>query len=204
MGGTSLVSFLVFVGFEQTAVYSEEVHSAGRAVRAATYGAVGVLTVIYLAAAFTILMAVGPSNLMSVLSGDPSQVVFDLNTSFVSAGMTDVMQRLVITCFVAGAIALQNAGSRYLLSMSRRDLLHSKLCAASDAGTPRTAVLVQGGLVTAALIGFGCSSLDPYTQVVGWTNAPTLFAVLSLQIATSIAVSRWFTTRRAHDGDENL
>ncbi|WP_182903037.1 APC family permease [Microbispora sp. H10830] len=199
LGGTFLVTFLVFIGFEQTAVYSEEVQDAGNAVRKATFWAIGVLTVVYVAAAFTILMAVGPSRLLSVLSGNPSQVVFDLNTSFVSSVMTDVMQLLVITSFVAGVIALQNAGSRYLFSMSRRGLLPAFLYGTSASGSPRAAVLLQGGLVTVALIGFGLSSLDPYTQVVTWTNAPTLFAVLALQIATSVAVIRWFATRGARE-----
>ncbi|MGP4029934.1 APC family permease [Actinomadura sp. 3N407] len=199
LGGTFLVTFLVFIGFEQTAVYSEEVKDAGRAVRRATFWAVAVLTVVYVAAAFTILMAIGPTRLMDVLSGDPSRVVFDLNTSFVSSTMTDVMQLLVITSFVAGVIALQNTGSRYLFSMSRRGLLPAALSGTNRAGAPRAAVLFQGGLVTAALIVFGSSSLDPYTQVVIWTNSPTLFAVLALQIGTSIAVIRWFASRPAEE-----
>lgn len=187
----------MFIGFEQTAVYSEEVQDAGRAVRKATFGAVAVLTVVYVAASFTILMAIGPTRLMDVLSGDPSRVVFDLNTSFVSSTMTDVMQLLVITSFVAGVIALQNTGSRYLFSMSRRGLLPVAMSGTNRAGAPRAAVLFQGGLVTAALIVFGVSSLHPYTQVVIWTNSPTLFAVLALQIGTSIAVIRWFASRPA-------
>ncbi|WP_182873361.1 APC family permease [Microbispora sp. H10670] len=195
LGGTFLVTFLVFIGFEQTAVYSEEVQDAGNAVRKATFWAIGILTVIYIAAAFTILMAIGPNRLLDVLSGDPSQVVFNLNTSFVSSSMTGVMQLLVITSFIAGVIALQNAGSRYLFSMSRRGLLPAFLYGTSRSGTPRAAVLLQGGLVTVALIGFGLSSLDPYTQVVTWTNSPTLFAVLALQIATGVAVIRWFAAR---------
>ncbi|NUP50542.1 MAG: APC family permease [Catenulispora sp.] len=202
LGGTFLISFLVFIGFEQTAVYSEEVDNSGGAVRKATFWSVGILTVVYFLAAFTILMAIGPSHLTDVLtSGDPSQVVFNLNTSFVSSVMTDAMQLLVITSFLAGSLALQNAGSRYLFSMSRRGLLHKGL-SATRGGTPRNAVLLQGGLITAALISFGCSSLNPYTQVVAWTNAPTLFAVLALQIATSVSVIRWFA-RSGKDLTEN-
>jgi amino acid transporter len=148
--------------------------------------------VIYTLASWTILMAIGPTQLFAVLTGDVSQLVFGLNTDFVSQAMTDVMQVLVVTSFVAGVLALQNAGSRYLLSMSRRGMLPAVLSTTGPSGSPRAAVLVQGGLVTAALVAFGLSSLDPYTQVVIWTNTPTLFAVLALQIATSIAVIRWF------------
>jgi amino acid transporter len=193
LGATFLVTFLVFIGFEQTAVYSEEAKDPRRTVRRATFIAVAVLTVVYTLAAFTILMAVGPSQMFAVLGADPAAVVFDLNTDYVSAAMTRVMELLVITSFVAGVLALQNAGSRYLFSMSRRGLVPAALSRTSASGSPAAAVLVQGGLVTLALIGFGLSSLDPYTQVVIWTNSPTLFAVLALQIATSIAVVRWFS-----------
>ncbi|MGY1807078.1 APC family permease [Blastococcus sp. SYSU D00669] len=193
LGATFLVTFLVFIGFEQTAVYSEEATDPRRTVRRATFLAVAVLTVIYVLAAFTILMAVGPSQLFPALGADPAQVVFALNSEYVSPWSTRVMEALVITSFVAGVLALQNAGSRYLFSMSRRGLLPAALHSTGPSGSPRQAVLVQGGLVTVALIAFGISSLDPYTQVVIWTNTPTLFAVLALQIATSIAVIRWFS-----------
>ncbi|MGY1811439.1 APC family permease [Blastococcus sp. SYSU D00820] len=193
LGGTFLVTFLVFIGFEQTAVYSEEAKDPRRTVRRATFLAVAVLTVIYTAAAFTILMAVGPSQLFPVLGADPAGVVFGLNSDYVSTGMTRVMEALVITSFVAGVLALQNAGSRYLFSMSRRGILPAALSTTGASGSPRAAVLVQGGLVTLALLVFGLTDLDPYTQVVIWTNSPTLFAVLALQIATSIAVVRWFS-----------
>ncbi|NHN56460.1 APC family permease [Calidifontibacter sp. DB0510] len=194
-----LITFLVFIGFEQTAVYGEEVADAQRAVPRATFAAVAILTLIYALAAFTIVMAIGTGALAKVLSGDPSQVVFNLNTSYVSAEMTTVMQVLVITSFVAGVIALQNAGTRYLFSMGRRGLLPRSLATTSAQGSPHRAVLTQGVITTVAIAAFGLSSLDPYTQVVTWTNTPTLFAVLALQIVTSLAVVRWFTRR--HQGE---
>ena len=197
LGAMLVFTFVVYIGFEQTAVYSEEARDSRRTVPRATYLAVGILTVIYLLVSWTILTAVGPSRLLGALSGDPSQLVFDLNTDFVGLGMTGVMQVLVITSFVAGVLALQNAGSRYLFSMARQGMLPAALARTAASGSPRPAVLVQGGIVVAAVIGFGLSSLDPYTQVVIWTNTPTLFAVLALQIATSVAVIRWFTRRPA-------
>lgn len=197
VGATLVITFLVYIGFEQTAVYSEEARDARRTVPRATYLAIGILTAIYASASWTILMAIGPSHLTDALSGDVSSVVFELNTAFVGQAMTTVMQILVITSFVAGVLALQNAGSRYLFSMARQRLLPAVLSRTSAVGSPRAAVLVQGGIVVVALIGFGVSGLDPYTQVVVWTNTPTLFAVLALQIATSVAVIAWFAREPA-------
>lgn len=197
VGAALVIAFLVFIGFEQTAVYSEEARDARRTVSRATYLAIGILAVTYAASSWTILMAIGPSRLVEALSGDVSGLVFALNTAFVGQAMTNVMQVLVITSFVAGVLALQNAGARYLFSMARQGLLPAALSRTSTAGSPRTATLVQGAVVVAALIGFGVSGLDPYTQVAVWTNTPTLFAVLALQIATSVAVITWFVREPA-------
>ncbi|MDG9355783.1 hypothetical protein OLF94_10805, partial [Streptococcus pneumoniae] len=57
-------------------------------------------------------------------------------------------------------------------------------------GTPSVARITQGALVFAAIAGFALTPADPYTQVVVWTNTPTIIGVLVLQVLTSVAVLR--------------
>lgn len=193
-GTLFVLTFIPFIGFEQTAVYSEEVKDPRRTVPAATYIAVAVLAFIYTFMSWVILMGIGPSNLVKVLSGDLSTVVFDVNTQYVGGVMTDLMQVLVVTSFIAGVLALQNAGSRYLFSMGRDRLLPTALGRANPrTGSPATAAVVQTVIVVVAIAGSAVAALDPYTEVVIWTNTPTLIAVLALQVLTSVAVIAYFS-----------
>ncbi|UUW90852.1 APC family permease [Nocardioides sp. WV_118_6] len=201
LGSLFVITFVVYIGFEQTAVYAEEARDPRRTVTRATYLAVGILAVTYTFVSWVLLMAIGPGALGAALAGDPSQLVFAVNQGYLGTFMTDVMQVLIVTSFVAGVLALHNAGARYLFALGREGLLPRTLGTTGRAsGSPSHAVIVQSVLVVVALAGFGLSSLDPYTQVVIWTNTPTLVGVLFLQILTSIAVIAFFARNRTDEG----
>ena len=51
--------------------------------------------------------------MVDFLGGDPSELIFDLNSEFAGETMTDVMHLLIVTSFFAGCLALHNACSRY-------------------------------------------------------------------------------------------
>ncbi|SOC46568.1 amino acid/polyamine/organocation transporter (APC superfamily) [Rhizobium subbaraonis] len=200
LGPLFVMTFVVYIGFEQTAVYSEEVADPSKTVPRATYVAVAVLTFLYTFMSWIFLMAIGPSNLTAALGADPSMLVFGINTTFAGAFMTDVMQVLIVTSFVAGVLALHNAGSRYLFSLGREGLLPAKLATTgAETASPTTAVIVQSAILLVSLLAFGLSGLDPYTQIVVWTNTPTLVGVLFLQILTSIAVILYFARNSNHE-----
>ena len=111
------------------------------------------------------------------------------------------MHLLIVTSFFAGCLALHNACSRYLLAMGRARILPVVLAKVSPTtGTPSVAGIVQGVLVFVAIAGFALTPADPYTEVVLWTNTPTIIAVLALQILTSIAVVRFFSTGARGEG----
>ncbi|MET8872237.1 APC family permease [Nocardia sp. NPDC004604] len=200
IGALFAITFVVYIGFEQTAIYSEEARDAQRTVPRATYIAIVVLAVVYTFISWAILMAAGPSRLAALLAGDPAQLVFDLNTEYVGATMTSVMQVLIITSFFAGALALQNAGARYLFALGRDGVLPAWFSrTGARTKTPQSAGLVHTLVVVCTLIGFGLTSLDPYTQIVLWTNTPTLVGVMALEIAVCIAVIRYL--RHAPGGE---
>ncbi|MFJ8622642.1 APC family permease [Kitasatospora sp. NPDC093550] len=198
VAGLFVITFVVYIGFEQTAIYSEEARDAPRTVPRATYLAVAILAVLYTFVSWIILMAAGPHRLTALLAQDPADLVFDLNTEYVGGAMTSVMRLLIVTSFLAGVLALQNAGCRYLFSLGRDGILPAAFARTNPrTRTPSTAGLVHTGLVVAAVTGFGLTSLDPYTQIVVWTNTPTLVGVLLLEIATSIAVIRYLGRLRS-------
>jgi amino acid transporter len=188
-----VLTFVAYIGFEQTAIYSDEVRDRRRTVARATYIAVTFLALAYTFCAWVILMAAGPHRIGDLLAGDPSVMVFALNDEFAGHAMTKVMQALIVTSFIAGVLALQNACGRYLFVLGRDRIGPPALGRVNPrTQAPGVAAVVQSALVLAALVAFGLSPADPYTQIVVWTNTPTLLAVLVLQIVTSLAVIRYF------------
>jgi len=202
LGPLFIITFVVYLGFEQTAVYSEEVSDPARTVPRATYIAVALLAVIYTFVSWVILMGIGPSKLADALANDPDALVFRINTEYAGAFMTHVMEVLIVTSFIAGVLALHNAGARYLFSLGRDGLLPSRLATTgSETASPSVAVIVQSVIVVGALVAFSRTDLDPYVEIVNWTNTPTLVGIMFLQILTSLAVITFFA--KDHRG-ENL
>ncbi|UOR01944.1 APC family permease [Leucobacter allii] len=187
------MTFSAFIGFEQTAIYSQEVRDPRRTVSRATFIGITILGLGYTFCAWVILQAVGVERLPDLLAGDPSDLVFALNSEYAGVAMTAVMRALIVTSFIAGVIALQNAGSRYLLALGRSRILPAALGRTNPrSGTPSVAAVVQTGLVIFALIVFLIAGSDPYTEIIAWSSVPTIVAVLAMQILTSIAVIRYF------------
>lgn len=200
LGSLFVITFVVYIGFEQTTVYAEEARDPRRTIPRATYTAVALLAVVYTVVAWTLLMAIGPGKLAGALSANPSQLVFGINQAYLGTFLTDVMQVLIVTSFIAGVLALHNAGARYLFALGRDGFLPGWLAhTGTKSASPTKAVIVQSVLVVGAVAAFGVSSLNPYTQVIVWTNTPTLIAVLGLQALTSVAVIRFFRTRTAEE-----
>ena len=193
LGGLFAIAFFSFIGFEQTAVYSEETRVAKKAVPRASYIAVAILAVMYLFVTWAIVQGIGPANLFNALSGDTSTIVFDTSATFAGSLLTDVLHVLIITSFFAGNLAIHNTCSRYLFSMGRDQLIPARFSRTHPGtGTPVFAALFQGVVITVTLIAFSIPDLDPYSQVMVWMSIPLVPALLVLKSTTSIAVIRFF------------
>lgn len=192
-GAAYALAMIAFIGFEQTAIYGEEAKDPTRTVMIATYVAVIFLTVFYAFMTWVFYMGIGPSRLAGALGGDASRLVFDLAGRYIGEAPTRLLELLVITSFFAGVLALQNASTRYLFAVARDRLLPKILArVSSTTGVPSVATVFQTALTVVAIATFAVTGADPYTQIVIWTNTPTLIAVLALQAVTAAAGFRFF------------
>uniref|UniRef100_UPI00384F7EB9 APC family permease n=1 Tax=Epidermidibacterium keratini TaxID=1891644 RepID=UPI00384F7EB9 len=193
MASLFVITFMVYVGFEQTAVYSEEAKDPRRTIPRATYLAVAILAVIYSFVSWALLMAIGPSNLAAALEGDHATLVFSLSQQYAGTALTQVMEVLMVTSIFAGVLAVHNAGSRYLFALGREGLLPKILSHTRErTSSPGVAVIVHAVLVMVPMLVLAFAGLDPYSQIVIWTNTPGLVSVLLLQLLTSVAVISYF------------
>ncbi|NED08245.1 APC family permease [Streptomyces sp. SID6648] len=192
LGTMLVIPLTVFIGFEQTAIYSEEAKDPRRTVARATYIAVAFLAAFYTFTSWVLYMAIGPKALASALSGDVSGLVFTLGDTYAGTWLVKAMEILMVTSYLAGVLALHNAASRYLFAQGRERLLPRAFGRIGDStGSPAVAGGFQVALVLVALLAFRAAGLDPYRQIVVWTNTPTLIGVIFLQVLTSIAVIRY-------------
>ena len=196
-----VLTFVAFIGFEQTTMYGEDVVDSRRTVPRATYVTIGLLTVAYTFCAWVIVQALGPSRLSDFHRDGASRLVFDLNSEFVGTVMTAVMQLLLVTSLFGGCLAMHNACSRYLLALGQVRILPKVLAKTSaTTGTPSVAGITQAVLVSALIAAFAMTSADPYVQVVPWACSPAIVAVLTLQVLVSVAVIRFFSRGRYREG----
>ncbi|WP_234796261.1 APC family permease [Mycobacteroides chelonae] len=196
-----VLTFVAFVGFEQTTMYGEDVVDSRRTVPRATYATIGLLTFVYTFCTWVIVQALGPSRLSGFHGSGASRLVFDLNSEFVGTTMTAVMQLLLVTSLFGGCLAMHNACSRYLLALGQARILPKVLEKTSaTTGTPSIAGITQAVLVSALIGAFAMTPADPYMQVVPWACSPTIVAVLVLQVLVSIAVIRFFSRCTYREG----
>ncbi|MFJ4375318.1 APC family permease [Pseudomonas japonica] len=195
VGSLLVVSFLVFIGFEQTALYSDEAKDPKRTVSRATYMAICFLTLFYLLTSWSIYLAIGPSAFESALQGDTANLVFELAARYLGGFASSVMLVLVVTSFFAGVLAFHNASARYLLTIAEDGMLHRSFASRNRFGMPKVSGIFQALLVTAVIIISVIAEIDPYRQLIVWTNTPTVIGILLLQVITSFSVIRYFATQ---------
>lgn len=192
IGTLLVVTFLVFIGFEQTAIYSEEAKDPKHTVANATYAAIFFLAVFYFITSWSIYIAIGSTNFEKALAADPANLVFNLATQYLGSFFSSVMLILVLTSFFAGVLALQNASARYLKAIATDHMLPEVFASTNCHGMPKFACIFQVLLVIFFIVLSYLLKIDPYAQLVIWTNTPTIIGILILQAITSISVIRYF------------
>ena len=139
-------AFASFIGFESTAIYGEEAKDPKKAVRRATYWAVGIIAGLFAIVSFAMMTGMGSSDAINQILersdglANPAGVLFSLAEQYVGPWMSTLMQVLIITSLFAGLLAFQNAGARYFFAMSRGGVLPKRLSHTNRRGAPSAGV----------------------------------------------------------------
>ena len=193
-----MLVFLLFIGFESAAIYSEETRDARRTVARATYGAVALMGSFYVLTTWVTVGAVGAGRIADVSAAAPGNLYFDLTASYLAPWVSQLMAVFMATSMFATALALHNVAGRYLCSLGRQGCapaivgrLHRRYggpYAASVAVSIATTSIVVIGFVFGAspLVGLG-------TVAAGLGTVGIMF----LQCLASLAIVGYF---RRHGG----
>jgi len=192
--GVSLV-FVIgsYIGFEATAIFSEEAHNPERTIPRATYVAVFLITAFYALSTWAIAQAYGPS-LIAAAAKDNIETLYLVQTNkLLGAWAADAMNVLLITSLFACVLAFHNTVTRYFFALGREGLAWRGLARThARHGSPATAGLVQSGIALLVVVAFAIGGQDPYAVVFSWMTALAVIGIIVVQILVSLAVIAFF------------
>jgi amino acid transporter len=195
-----LFAFNSFIGFEATAIFSEEAKDPKRTVPHATYWAIGIIGLFYVFTSWCVVSFYGVDQAQRSAQDGIDTFIFAANAATVSSFTTDLMQIFLITSFFASLLAIHSAAARYHFALGRQGLLPRVL----GYTHPRHGSPVAGsalGLVVIAIpvLGVAIAGSDPYLDLGAIALALGTIGILLLQATTSFSVLGYF---RRHGGED--
>jgi amino acid transporter len=194
-------AFGAFIGFEGTAVYSEEAIEPAKTIPRATYIAIIFLAVFYALAAYAFIYAFGFDGTQTFLqTEDFTTFPFAVASTVVGGWAANVMLILIVTSFFACLLAFHNASSRYIFSLGREGLLPQFFGVTREkSGAPLRASYVLIGIALVVILLAIVTGTDPYTGVAIPTYAAGVAGIVFAQGLAGLAVLGFFRKdRRGH------
>lgn len=201
-------AFASFIGFEATAIYGEESKDPKRTVPAATYLAVGVITVVFALTTLAVVSALGAGSVVDEAAGrsavdgvplvDSAQVLFSVADEYVGGWLASTMSWLVLSSLFAGLLAFQNSAARYFYSMGRAGVLPSRLDRVNHAGAPVLGSIVVSAVTALVILLFAVADKDPVLNLFFWFSGLAVVAIVLVEILVCAAVVVFF--RRNPEG----
>jgi len=200
VGAGLLFCVAVFLGFEGTAIYSEEARDPKRTVPIATYLCVGLISVFYLLTSWVLVMAYGVDGVQGAAQQDPAGFVFTVGAEYIGSSFVDAMKVLFVTSTFAACLGMHNAVSRYQYSLARERMLPESLSQTHKVWkAPHRSSIV--GTVTALVVTIAAwvTDQDPIHVVFALLIALGTLGVMVMWVMTSAAIVKYF-----RDEDHNV
>jgi amino acid transporter len=206
------ISFVMaaFVGFESSAIYSEEVKDPRRTVARATYIAIAGIALLYALSAWLLAASIGPQAIVdpnALVEGgfttpdgaapDPTVVLFAAGTERLGAFWGDAAALLFATSLFAALLSFHNAIARYLFALGREGVLPRAFGRTHPrTGAPYVGSVAQSILAVTVFGLFAILGKDPVLTLFTWfTNLGALGVLLLLTLA-SFGVVGFFRKHR--------
>jgi amino acid transporter len=197
-----LFAMLVFIGFEATALYRDEVRDPDRTIPRATYTAVVFIGVLYTLTVWVMVMAFG-SDAQKVAQDNTAGMFGEAADRYVGAWFSNIATTLVITAVLASILSIHNASTRYLFNLAADSALPRGLADVhARHKSPYRASIAISVLSLVGVAPFVIADRDPnivYGQLAGLGNA----GVFILMALVSVAVVTFFA-RHPRRSDETL
>jgi amino acid transporter len=188
-----------FLGFEATALFSEEARNPHRTIPLATYIAVTSIGIILGVTTWAVVSATGVAQAQATAlehlpTGD---LIFSLSQQYLGSAMTDIMMVLLLVSLFAAMLAFHNSATRYLYALGRAKVLPTVLARTREGGAPHVAGIAQAVFAAVVAGMFALAGLDPITSLVPSMLGFGTLCVIVLQALAAVSIVVYF--RRARD-----
>ncbi|MGP4029896.1 APC family permease [Actinomadura sp. 3N407] len=195
-GVAAVYVFTFFLGFEATAIYSEETAHPRRTLPRATYYVIAIIGLFDGVTAWCLIAGAGFDQTIGLIAQEPGAFTFAVTERYVGSVWADVISVLVVVSIFAGLLAFQNAAARYFFALARDGVLPRGLARTyRRAGTPAAGLVLTGLIFGVTCAAYAAAGLDPLldlgTSLIG-LGALGLLAMLTL---TSLSVAIFFYRR---------
>ncbi|MFE3027435.1 APC family permease [Nocardia tengchongensis] len=195
----ALFAFLLFVGFEVTTLFREEVKDPARTIRRSTYLSVGFIAAFYALSAWCMITAFGTEEAVSRAQEDPAGMFFGGVDRYLGPTATTIASYLLITSVFACQLSYANTVCRYLYSMGHDGVLPKVLGRAhSHHGSPHRAAMVLGVVSAGLTLAVAGCQLSP-TDVFTWALFVAGIPLLAGYVLVGASIFVHFVRNRSHD-----
>jgi amino acid transporter len=193
-------AFWSWVGFEMAPNYGEETRRRPGILAAAMFGALLVLTVVYVVVSYAFVAGYGTGGVAAGVGaqfeGQVASAFFPLTDQFAGAWLTYAFQLLIVTSTFACQLAFFNTAARYLFALGREGVLPRALARTHGRlQTPHVASAVLAGALAIYIGGFvidDASRDAALLKLATWSPLLGVFGLLAVQALTSIAIVAYF------------
>lgn len=201
-GGSLPIGLLLaatgFLGFEATALFSEEAKRPLRTIPRATYTSIAAIGVILGVTTWAVVSATGVAQAQNVAlehlpTGD---LIFSLSQQYLGETLTVVMMLLLLVSLFAAMLAFHNSAARYLYSLGRARVLPRALARTRANGAPQVAGIVQAGFAAIVALLFFAAGADPIVTLVPAMLGFGTLSVLILQGLAALSIVVHFRRQR--------
>jgi amino acid transporter len=195
LGALLVTAVLGYVGFEATAVFSEEAKVPRRTVPVAIFTSLALIGATYALASWAMSVHYGDDQVAAVAAEQGPGMLFAMSSPAVAEAATV----LFMTSLFAAMLSFHNAVARYMFALGRERVLPGALGRTeARSRAPRIASLTQSAVGLAVIALYALAGWDPAIRLFFWLGTTGAFGVLCLLAVTSIAVIRFFA-RDARD-----
>lgn len=196
VGAVLAFSVAAFIGFESSAIYSEECRNPKVTVARATYVALAFTGLFYAISALAMTITVGGANAQQAATENGPGLVFGSLAENWGGGVSTIASILFVTSVFAALLSFHNGVARYLFALGREGVLPAAFSrVGSGSGGPIAGSITQSGVAVVVMIIFALSGVDPLLQMFTWLSGLSAVGVILLMTMTSMAVIGYFRRR---------
>ncbi|PPK67165.1 APC family permease [Actinokineospora auranticolor] len=180
------LAVLGYVGFEQSAVFSEQASTG--AVRRATVICIVGLGALYTFSSWTTIQAAGAADVVAMAGNSPEGLLFTLAEQNLGPWAADIGRALLVTSLLAAMISFHATCARYTFALGRDGVLPGALGRTTPrTGQPGPASILQSSLGLVTIIVYAIGGWDPFVNLFYVAGTAGALGVLILLSGTAFA-----------------